>query len=83
MLMLSVHTSARAHTSTRATLTQRPIIEQLLLYLWRPARRSAEAIIFCLELEAANEKNWAIVKKRGQAAARVGEASARYDLWLK
>lgn len=81
MLMLSVHTGA--HTRAQATLSQHPIIEQLLLYLWRPARHSAEAIIFCLELEAVNEKNWAIVKKRGQAAARVGEASARYDLWLK
>lgn len=50
------------HTSTKATLSQCPIIEQLL-YIYGAARHSAEAIILCLELEAMNEKNWAIVKK--------------------
>lgn len=54
------------HTGTKATLSHRPIIEQLL-YIYGAARHGEAAITFCLEMEAANEKNWSIVKKWGQA----------------
>lgn len=50
------------HTGTKATLSQRPIIEQLF-YIYGAACHSAAAITFCLEMKAVNEKNWAIVKK--------------------
>lgn len=69
------------HTSTKATLSQCPIIEQLL-YIYGAARHSAGAIILCLELEAVNEKNWAIVKKWGQVPYE-SRATARCDLSLK
>lgn len=69
------------HTSTKATLSQCPIIEQLL-YIYGAARHSAAAIILCLQKEAVNEKNWAILKKWGQAPYQL-RAMARYDLSLK
>lgn len=69
------------HTGTKATLSQRPIIEQLL-YIYGAACHSAVAITFCLEMKAVNEKNWAIVKKWGQASYQL-RVMERYDLSLK
>lgn len=50
-------------TGTNPALSQGPIIEQLL-YFYDASRYSAAAITFCLEMKAADEKNWAIVKKK-------------------
>lgn len=58
--MVSVHWGAEP------ALSQRPIIDQLL-YIYGSARYSAAPITFCPEMKAANEKNWAIVQKWGQA----------------
>ncbi len=69
------------HTGTKATLSQRLIIEQLL-YIYGAACHSAAAITFCLEMEVVNEKNWAIVKKWGQASYQL-RVMDRYDLSLK
>lgn len=69
------------HTGTKSTFSQRPIIEQLL-HIYGAARYSAAAITFCLEMKAVNEKNWAIVKKWGQAPYQL-RVMARYDLSLK
>lgn len=69
-----------AHRDESA-FSQRPIIEQLL-YIYSAARYSAAAITLCLEMKAVNEKNWAIVKKWGQAPYQL-KVVARYDLSLK
>lgn len=69
------------HTGTKATLSQHPLIKQLP-YIYAAAGHSAAAITFCLEMEAVSEKNWAIVKKWGQAPYQL-RVQARYDLSLK
>lgn len=69
------------HTGTKPALSQRPIIEQVL-YIYGAARYSTAAITFCLQIKAVNEKNWAIVKKEGQAPYQL-RVMARYDLSQK
>lgn len=47
---------------TDPALSQHPIIEQLFYIYGAPCYSAA--ITFCLEMNAVDEKNWAIVKKK-------------------
>lgn len=66
------------HTGPKATLSQRPIIEQLF-YIYGAAHQSAATITFCLEMEAVNEKNWGSCQKMGSSGAT---AESHGQIWF-